>query len=125
MVNIVISYDEVLQLYCCKLMPLFGEFERRTRELVYITIIKIFGIEWFDNSFSKSLQDTLKVKANKSKLVENALNELTYEQLKLYLLLILMITYINMLLNKIKNKLFLFNRICIINYSEVKNDEIN
>jgi hypothetical protein len=83
--NIVISYDEVSQLYCCKLMPLFGEFERRTRELVYITIIKIFGIEWFDNSFSKSLQDTLKGKANKSKLVENALNELTYEQLKEYL----------------------------------------
>ena len=49
------------------------------------TIIKIFGIEWFDNSFSKSLQDTLKGKANKSKLVENALNELTYEQLKEYL----------------------------------------
>lgn len=83
--NIVISYDEVSQLYCCKLMPLFGEFERRTRELVYITIIKIFGIEWFDNSFSKSLQDALKGKANKSKLVENALNELIYEQLKEYL----------------------------------------
>ncbi len=32
--NIVISYDEVSQLYCCKLMPLFGIFERRTRELV-------------------------------------------------------------------------------------------
>jgi len=43
--NIVISYDEVSQLYCCKLMPLFGIFERRIRELVYITIIKIFGVE--------------------------------------------------------------------------------
>lgn len=42
--NIVITYDEVSQLYCCKLMPLFGVFERRTRELVYTTIIKIFGI---------------------------------------------------------------------------------
>lgn len=50
--NIVISYDEVSQLYCCKLMPLFGIFERRIRELVYITIIKIFGVEWYDNSFS-------------------------------------------------------------------------
>lgn len=57
--NIVISYDEVSQLYCCKLMPLFGIFERRIRELVYITIIKIFGVEWYDNSFSKSLQDGL------------------------------------------------------------------
>ena len=59
--NIVISYDEVSQLYCCKLMPLFGIFERRIRELVYITIIKIFGVEWYDNSFSKSLQDKMKM----------------------------------------------------------------
>lgn len=83
--NIVITYDEVSQLYCCKLMPLFGEFERRTRELVYITIIKIFGVKWFDNSFSKRLQDELKGKGNKTKMVESALNELTYEQLKEYL----------------------------------------
>ncbi|MGN0340779.1 MAG: hypothetical protein ACI4D0_09810 [Lachnospira sp.] len=83
--NIVISYDEVSQLYCCKLMPLFGTFERRTRELVYITIIKIFGVEWYEKSFSESLQNTLKGKGNKTKLVEGALNELTYEQLKEYL----------------------------------------
>lgn len=83
--NIVISYDEVSQLYCCKLMPLFGIFERRMRELVYITIIKIFGVEWYDNSFSKSLQDAMKGKGNKTKMVESALNELTYEQLKEYL----------------------------------------
>ena len=83
--NIVISYDEVSQLYCCKLMPLFGIFERRIRELVYITIIKIFGVEWYDNSFSKSSQDAMKGKGNKTKMVESALNELTYEQLKEYL----------------------------------------
>ena len=52
--NIVISYDEVSQLYCCKLMPLFGIFERRIRELVYITIIKIFGVDWYDNSSSRN-----------------------------------------------------------------------
>ena len=85
--NIVISYDEVSQLYCCKLMPLFGRFERRTRELVYLTIIKIFGVEWYEKSFSQNLQSTLlgKGKGNKTKLVEGALNELTYEQLKEYL----------------------------------------
>lgn len=70
--NIVISYDEVSQLYCCKLMPLFGIFERRIRELVYITIIKIFGVDWYDNSFSQSLQDSLKGKGNKTKMVESS-----------------------------------------------------
>ncbi|MFR2364388.1 MAG: hypothetical protein ACLS64_01460 [Eubacterium sp.] len=83
--NIVIIYDEVSQLYCCKLMPLFGVFERRTRELVYTTIIKIFGIKWFEKSFSENLQNTLKSKGNKTQLIEGALNELTYEQLKEYL----------------------------------------
>lgn len=83
--NIVITYDEVSQLYCCKLMPLFGVFERRTRELVYTTIIKIFGIQWFEKSFSENLQNTLKGKGNnKTQLIEGALNELTYEQLKEY-----------------------------------------
>lgn len=57
--NIVISYDEVSQLYCCKLMPLFGIFERRIRELVYITIIKIFGVEWYDNSFLNSAKEDM------------------------------------------------------------------
>lgn len=84
--NIVITYDEVSQLYCCKLMPLFGVFERRTRELVYTTIIKIFGIQWYEKSFSENLQNTLKGKGNnKTQLIEGALNELTYEQLKEYL----------------------------------------
>lgn len=83
--NIVITYDEVSQMYCCKLMPLFGTFERRTRELVYITVIKIFGVGWYEKSFSESLQNALKGKGNKTKLVEGALNELTYEQLKEYL----------------------------------------
>lgn len=85
--NIVISYDEVSQLYCCKLMPLFGKFERRTRELVYLTIIKMFGVEWYEKSFSQNLKNNMlsKGKGNKTKLVEGALNELTYEQLKEYL----------------------------------------
>lgn len=84
--NIVITYDEVSQLYCCKLMPMFGIFERRTRELVYTTIIKILGIQWFEKSFSENLQNTLKSKGNnKTQLIEGALNELTYEQLKEYL----------------------------------------
>lgn len=83
--NIVITYDEVSQLYCCKLMPLFGKFERRIRELVYLTIIKIFGVHWYDESFSQNLKNIMSGKGNKTKLVEGALNELTYEQLKEYL----------------------------------------
>jgi len=86
--NIIISYDEVSQYYCCKLMPFFGKFERRTREFVYLTIVKIFGVEWYEQSFEKNLKDDLKrkgKKVNKITLIEGALNELTYEQLNQYL----------------------------------------
>ena len=83
--NIVISYDEVSQLYCCKLMPLFGIFERRIRELVYITIIKYLALIGMIIPLAKAWQDSLKGKGNKTKMVESALNELTYEQLKEYL----------------------------------------
>ena len=72
--------------YHCFIPKTIGVFERRTREVVYTTIIKIFGIQWFEKSFSENLQNTLKGKGNnKTQLIEGALNELTYEQLKEYL----------------------------------------
>lgn len=84
--NIVVSYDEASHYYCCKLMDGFGKFERKTRELVYITLIKMFGVEWFDKSFQTELENQLKSKnLNATDMVERALSELTYEQLKKYL----------------------------------------
>ncbi len=81
------TYDEASHSFCCRTMSHFGKFERRLRELIYLTIIKLFGAEWFDKTFEKSLQNELKGKSgiNKKDLIENALEELTYEQLKSYL----------------------------------------
>lgn len=81
------TYDEASHSFCCRVMPYFGVFERRLRELIYLTIIKLFGAEWFDKTFEETLQNELKGKARKNKtaLIENALEELTYEQLKIYL----------------------------------------
>lgn len=84
--NIIMTYDEVSLLYCSKLMPYFGAFERRLRELVYLTIVKSFGISWYEKSFNEHLKKELKrTKLSPSKLIENALDELTYEQMKRYL----------------------------------------
>lgn len=81
------TYDEASHSFCCRTMSHFGKFERRLRELIYLTIIKLFGAEWFDKTFEKSLQNELKGKSgiNKNDLIENALEELSYEQLKSYL----------------------------------------
>lgn len=84
--NIVVTYDEASQYYCCKLMDGFGKFERKTRELVYTTLIKLFGVEWYSKSFQKELENQLKSKKlNPTDMIERALNELTYEELKSYL----------------------------------------
>ena len=82
--HIIISYDEASCVYCNKLMPLFGEFERRLRELLYITCVKFFKREWFDQAISFDLQAKLKAKkdVDNKRLIENALEELTYEQLR-------------------------------------------
>ena len=86
--NIVVSYDESSHYYCCKLMNGFGKFERKTRNLIYITLIKAFGNKWVENSISihQELYKELKSKGLKtSDLIEGALNELTYEELKHFL----------------------------------------
>lgn len=84
--NIVVTFDEASQYYCCKLMDGFGKFERKTRELVYTTLIKLFGVEWYSKSFQTEMENQLKSKnLNPTDMIERALNELTYEELKNYL----------------------------------------
>lgn len=85
--NAILIYDEVSQVYCCKLMHHFGIFERRLRELMYLTLIKAFGINWYEESFTKAMKENLLAKTHgqKEALVEGALNELAYEELKTYL----------------------------------------
>lgn len=85
--NVILIYDEVSQTYCCKLMKYFGIFERRLRQLMYLTLIKAFGIEWYERSFTEAMKTNLQAKTHgqKEMLIEGALNELAYEELKTYL----------------------------------------
>ena len=89
---IVKDYCESSCLYCCKLMPLFGRFERLVRKLIYLTLTKAFGSKWFEESFFGDVESTVKGKFRKGKfrkekerMIESALEELTYEDLLRYL----------------------------------------
>lgn len=83
---IIISYDESSQLFCSKLMPLFGTFERTLRQIVYITLVKAFGRDWFDNTFTDEDKGKIKGKVkNNTKTIEEALDELTYSEVISYL----------------------------------------
>ena len=84
---IVKDYCESSHLYCCKLMPLFGRFERLIRKLIYLTLTKAFGSKWFEESFFGDIESIVKEKCRnvKERMIESALEELTYEDLLSYL----------------------------------------
>ncbi|WP_415967736.1 hypothetical protein [Faecalitalea cylindroides] len=85
--HIILSYDES-SYYCCnQLMPYFGTFERLIRKIVYFTVTKAYGNEWVEKTFEISLKKDIQTrsKENSEKLIDHALDELTYEQLKKYL----------------------------------------
>ena len=86
--HIIKSYDEVSHSFCCRLMSPLGVFERRLRQLIYLTVLKCFGNKWIKETFEEQLQNKLKEQTHggkMEKLIENALEELTYEQISHYL----------------------------------------
>ena len=81
---IIKSYDEV-SMYCCNmLMPYFGEFERKLRQVLYITFVKSYKKDWYESGVQDVIKQDIvsRSKGEKNKLIEKALEFLTYEQLK-------------------------------------------
>ncbi|HAR86510.1 MAG TPA: hypothetical protein DCR69_12335, partial [Clostridium sp.] len=86
--SIIVTYDGVSSYFCNKAYPLLNEFERRLRELVYIILVKTFGIEWYDKTVSDKLDSKVKEISkgkNKAALIESALHEMTMNDLEIYL----------------------------------------
>lgn len=86
--NIAISFDGVSCYYCNKIYPKFNLFERKIRELVFNILLKSFGNEWYEKTVGIQLDKEIKANAkssSKSKLIEEALYEMTIFQLETYL----------------------------------------
>lgn len=86
--SIITTYDGVSNYFCNRAYSLMSEFERRLRELIYIILVKTFGLAWYDKTVSTELKakinEVSKVK-NNSKLIESALQEMTLYDLETYL----------------------------------------
>lgn len=82
--HIITSYSGASEYYCDKLYPLINSFERKLRLIVMFMVTFEHGEKWIENSFQDELIDALKSK-EKSKLVENALYEMTIFQVEDYL----------------------------------------
>lgn len=86
--SIICTYDDASLSFCCRLMNPFGVFERRLREIVYLTTVKAFGVNWVAETFPDELQSKIKEKTkgiSDEKLTEKALEFLDYSQLISYL----------------------------------------
>jgi len=90
--HVIVSYDDVSAYYCNRAYPLFHEFERQIRNLVFKLLTKTFGALWLDATISDELKKELKARVregNKSAreevLIEKALHEMDMYQLEQFL----------------------------------------
>lgn len=86
--SIICTFDEASLSFCCKLMKPFGIFERRLREIMYLTTVKAFGYDWVAISFPKELLEKIKEKTHglsDEKLTELAFEYLDYSEITDYL----------------------------------------
>lgn len=86
--SIITTYDGVSNYFCNRSYSLMSKFERKLRELIYIILVKTFGLDWYDKTVSAELKAEIKeVSKNKnnSVLIESALQEMTMHDLEIYL----------------------------------------
>lgn len=86
--SIICTYDEASLTYCCKLMKPFGIFERKLREIMYLTTVKAFGYKWVAETFPSELIAKIKEKTHgcsDEKITEIAFEYLDYNDIIEYL----------------------------------------
>lgn len=86
--NIIKTYDGLSEFYSNKSIIKLNYFERKLRELIYIIVVKSFGVGWYEKTIKEELGKKIKKtsgKNNLSTLIESALHEMTLGDLELYL----------------------------------------
>ncbi len=86
--SIICTYDEASLSFCCRLMKPLGVFERRLRQVMYLTTVKAFGYDWVSKTFPNDLLSKLKDITNggsDEKLTESAFEYLNYSDIVKYL----------------------------------------
>lgn len=86
---IICTYDGASLSYCCRLMEPMGTFERHLRKLMYIIVVKAFGVDWVSSTFPKEMINEIKKKekdgVSNQKMSEKAFELLDFGQIIEYL----------------------------------------
>ncbi len=80
--------DDVSQYFCEKSYVKFSVFERRMRELVFGILTLDLGSDWYEETIQSDLDEKMKEilrSSNRSKLIQEAMHNMTLSQLESYL----------------------------------------
>lgn len=86
---IINAYSDSSYLYCSKLMPEIGAFERLLREFIYLTITKVYGSEWIKTLNSEIINHVEEIShgtiKKKDSLIEETLEWLEFKEIETFL----------------------------------------
>ena len=86
--HVVVLSDDVSSYYCVKAYPVFHEYEKQIRRLVYKLLTMSLGAMWIDKTVDEELKKQLKERKNSisgEKLIAQMLHEMDMSQLEQYL----------------------------------------
>lgn len=79
------TYDECSEYLCNKAYPMFNAFERKIRKLIYLILVKSFGIYWPKQTMTKELIEKVKGQQHNSLILEKGLQEMNISDLEDFL----------------------------------------
>ena len=98
--QVITDYDGLSQYYCEKLYPKYATFERTLRSILYIILIKTYGLDWYDEVVKKdrfengekedidaAIKKITKGKKSPQKLISTALEEMDIDTMRKFLFL--------------------------------------
>ena len=98
--QVITDYDGLSQYYCEKLYPKYATFERTLRSILYIILIKTYGLDWYDEVVKKdrfengekedinaAIKKIVKGKKSLQKLISTALEEMDLNTMRKFLFL--------------------------------------
>lgn len=85
---IIIVYDGSSEYYCCELSKKLSSIERKLRQLIYLTVLAVYGKDWVKNTITGEMKNRVAEvsrSSNNSDYIERSLEHFTFQDYIEYL----------------------------------------
>lgn len=85
---IIIVYDGSSEYYCCELSKKLSSIERKLRQLIYLTVLAVYGKDWVKNTITSEMKNRVAEvsrSSNNSDYIERSLEHFTFQDYIEYL----------------------------------------